>query len=117
MQASEKTKVRRSEKYKSKVPYWRSPYAENFEDRSQEEIERQERCARGDAWKIIGQEHLTAQRNGQSYLLLTHQRMVSRSAIRDKTRGKRTCCRFWREYPHVEQKRPELRRIGNCEGL
>ena len=33
-----------------KNPHQRSPYAPKFEDRSQEETERQERCARGDAW-------------------------------------------------------------------
>ena len=38
-------------KFKSKVPHQRSPYAFKFEDRSQEETERQERCARGDAWR------------------------------------------------------------------
>ena len=31
-------------------PHERSLYAPKFEDRSQEETERQERCARGDAW-------------------------------------------------------------------
>ena len=45
-------------------------YAVKFEDRSQEETERQERCARGDSWRS-GQEDLKAQRKGQSYLLLT----------------------------------------------
>ena len=53
MQTSEKSKVRRSDKFKSKVPHQRSPYAMKFEDQVvQEEIERQERCARGDAWRL-----------------------------------------------------------------
>ena len=39
-------------KIQVKVPHQRSPYAVKFEDRSQEEIERQERCARGDAWRL-----------------------------------------------------------------
>ena len=39
-------------KFKVKAPHQRSPYAMKFEDRSQEEIERQERCARGDAWRM-----------------------------------------------------------------
>ena len=30
----------------------RSPYAMKFEDRSQEETDRQELCARGDAWRL-----------------------------------------------------------------
>ena len=33
-------------------PHERSPYPPNFEDRSQEETERQERCARGDAVRL-----------------------------------------------------------------
>ena len=33
-------------------PHERSPYPPNFEDRSQEETERQERCARGDAERL-----------------------------------------------------------------
>ena len=35
-----------------KLPHHRSPYVVKFEDRSQEETERQERCARGDAWRL-----------------------------------------------------------------
>ena len=35
-----------------KIPHQRSPYAMKFEDRSQEETERQERCARGKAWNL-----------------------------------------------------------------
>ena len=35
-----------------KVPLQRSPNATKFEDRSQEETERQERCARGHAWRL-----------------------------------------------------------------
>ena len=35
-----------------KLPHQRSPYAMKFEDRSQEENERQERCARRDAWRL-----------------------------------------------------------------
>ena len=34
------------------LPHERSPYAPKFEDRSQEETEMQERCARGDAWRL-----------------------------------------------------------------
>ena len=52
MQTSKKTKVRRLPKIQVKVPHHRSPYAMKFEDRSLEEIEKQERCARGDAWRL-----------------------------------------------------------------
>ena len=98
-------------KIQVKVPHQRSPYAMKFEERSQEEIERQERCARGNM--EIGQDYLRAQRNGQSYLLLTFQRMEFTSSIRKKTGGKRVSCRLRREHAHVEQERPELCRIGN----
>ena len=44
-------------KIKVKVPpHQRSPYAMKFEDRSQEETERQQRCARGKAWNLA--EHI-----------------------------------------------------------
>ena len=53
METSEKTKVRPSlGQIQVKVPRQRSPHALKFEDRSQEETERQERCARGDAWRL-----------------------------------------------------------------
>ena len=39
-------------KIQVKVRHQRSPYALKLEDRSQEETERQERCARGDAWRL-----------------------------------------------------------------
>ena len=35
-----------------KVPHQRSPYAVKFEDRSHEETERQQRCARSKAWNL-----------------------------------------------------------------
>ena len=37
---------------KVKTAHQGSPYAVKFEDQSQEETERQERCARGDAWRL-----------------------------------------------------------------
>ena len=39
-------------KIQVKIQISASPYAMKFEDRSQEEIERQERCARGGAWRL-----------------------------------------------------------------
>ena len=36
-----------------KLPHQRSPNAVKFEDRSQEETGRQERCARGDTWRLV----------------------------------------------------------------
>ena len=39
-------------KIQVKIPHQRGPYAVKFEDRSQEEIERQQRCALGDTWRL-----------------------------------------------------------------
>ena len=39
-------------KLQVKIPHQRSPYAMKFEDRSQVETERQQRCARGKAWNL-----------------------------------------------------------------
>ena len=39
-------------KVRVKIPRQRSPHAVKFEIMSHEEIERQERCARGDAWRL-----------------------------------------------------------------
>ena len=49
---SKKINDHRLKKKQVKIPHQRSPYAVKFEDRSQEEAERQERCARGKAWNV-----------------------------------------------------------------
>ena len=99
MRTSEKTKVRRSEKFKSKFlisafpTLWnlRIDLRRRLKDRSDVPAE-----TRGD-WP----KYLEAQRKGQSYLLLTNHRMVSPSATRNKTGGKRICCRFRSINAHV----------------
>ena len=69
---SGKRKDHRMEKYKSKNPHQRSPYVMKFEDRSHEETERQERCARSKAWNSC-QKHFQAQRE-KTRLHSTHPR-------------------------------------------
>ena len=73
-------------KVQLKVLHQRSLYSSNFEDRSQEEIDRQERCARGDAWRLA-MNFLKLKEKDKSYFL-TGQRMVSPSAIRN----------YWRDF-------------------
>ena len=51
-QVSGKIKDHRLEKNLVRIPHPRSPNAMKFEETCQEEIERQERCARGDAWRL-----------------------------------------------------------------
>ena len=87
------TKVRRSEKIKSKFLISAVPTLRNLRIGLREETERQERRARGDVWRLPRKSY-TAPRKGQIYLFLTYQRMKFTSSIRNKTGGKRVCCRF-----------------------
>ena len=52
-----------------KNPHQRSPHAPKLEDRSQEETERQERCARGDAW-IMAKSVLKLKENDKATFFL-----------------------------------------------
>ena len=45
-----------------KVPHKRSPHAMEFEDESQEETERQQRCARSKAWNLCQKTHAISKR-------------------------------------------------------
>ena len=87
----------------------RSPYGMKFEDRSQEETERQERCMAKSILKL----------NEKDKLLLFDlpEALVSPSAIRNKTGGTRIRCRFRSVIARAEQERSEFIRIGNLEGL
>ena len=49
---SRKRKDHRLEKIKVKNPHQRSPYGMKFEDQSNEETERQQRCARSKVWNL-----------------------------------------------------------------
>ena len=74
-------------KIQVKVPHKRSPYALCFEDRSQEETEKQERCVRGDAWRLAKNISELKEKDKATFLL-PYQRMVSPSAIRNEPEEK-----------------------------
>ena len=106
MQTSEK-KVRRSEKFKSNFisaacGLWNLRI--NLRRRLKGAM-----CSRRRV--ETGQERRKDQRKGQSYLPVTNERMVSPSAIRNKTGGNRICCRFRSINAHNDQERLELCRI------
>ena len=69
--ASKENKGPSLNKIQVKIPHQRSPYAVKLEDRSQEETERQERCARGDAWKIA-KNICKLEEKGKSYILFAY---------------------------------------------
>ena len=63
-------------KVQVKNPHQRSPYAMNFEDRSKEETERQQRCARSKAWnlaknmcKLKEKDHATFYSSAEEFVL------------------------------------------------
>ena len=63
-------------KIQVKLPHQRSPFAVKFEDTSQEETERQERCARGDAWRLA--KHIFSfMDSGGSMHMVSRQDLVS----------------------------------------
>ena len=59
-------------KIQVKIPRQRSPYAMKFEDRSQEETERQQRCTRRKAWNLA-KKHFTSSKK-RTKLHSTHPR-------------------------------------------
>ena len=89
------------------VPLLRSPYAMKFEDSSQEETERQQRCARSKDWNV-GKKHKQPQRERQGYILLFRGGMGTPGCVNKRAVGKRVCCWFRSECLHVvsEKGRP-----------
>ena len=82
-------------------PHERSPCAPTFEDRSEKQTLKQERCARRVAWKMAKSIHKL---KGQSHILLTFRGCVFTSAICKETRGKRLCGRLRSINAHAEKK-------------
>ena len=66
-------------KIQVKLPHQRSPCAMKFENTSQEETERQERGARGDAWRLA-KNILKLKKERQSYILFASDEWVFRAA-------------------------------------
>ena len=98
-----KTKIHRLEWFAQVDPHQRNLNARKFEDRSQEETEWQERCAREAAWKA-GSKHPKIKGGKQSSILLTFGKLVPACAINSQSRGKRICCRLWSVDAYGQQK-------------
>ena len=98
-----------------KNPHQGSPYAPKFEDRPQKETWRQERCARGYAWRMTT--CILKLKEKDKATFFSPCEVVSPSTIRNKTGGKRIRCRFRSINAHAEQERSDFSRIGNRKGL
>ena len=87
-----------------------------FEDRSQEETERQERCARGKAWNLAKHTYKLKEKDKATFFSPAIEwSLLAPSKI--KIGGITVCCRIRREHAHVEQERPELSRLENRKSL
>ena len=93
-------------------PQRRNANTPNFEDRSQEETEWQERCARETAWRLARNILKSKEKHQTAFFSLSENWCLpAPSAI--KTRGKRICCGLQSVDAHDQQKGFEFRSIGN----
>ena len=76
-----------------------------FEDRSQEETERQERCARGKAWNLA--KHIyKLKEEDKATLYSSTEEWTMPAASTIKPKRKRVCGRFRSKYAYGQQERP-----------
>ena len=92
-------------KIQIKLPHQRSPDAVKFEDRFQEETERQERCARGDPWRHAKNIYKLKEK-GQSYILFVCRWVDFAGRTHNKTERKRVRGRFRSKHAYGQQERP-----------
>ena len=59
-----------------KLPHQRSPHATKLEDRSQKKTERQERCVRGDAWRLAKTIYKLKETDKATFLSPTNERCI-----------------------------------------
>ena len=76
-----------------------------FEDRSQEEFKRKERCARSKAWNLAKNTYKLKEKD-KNYILLTFGRMGTAGCVNKGARGKRVCGGFRSSYAYGQQERP-----------
>ena len=89
-------------KIQIKNPHQRGPHALKFEDRSHEETERQQRCARSKA-SNLAKKHFQAQRKRQCYILLARGRMGTPGCVNKRAGGKKVCSGFRSWCAHGQQ--------------
>ena len=86
-----------------------------FEDRSQEETERQQQCARGKPWNLARNIYkLKVKENATFYSPSEEWVMLAASSIK---LGERECGRSRSKYAYGQQERPQLCRIGYHEDI
>ena len=97
-------------------PHQRNPNAPKFEDRSQEEREWQERCAREAAWRLAKNILKLSEKHKTTFFSPSENWCLPAPSTL-KTRGKRICCRLRSVDAHDQQKGFEFRWIGNRDDI
>ena len=95
-------------KLQVKHPHQRSRYAVKFEDRSQEETERQQRCARSKAWNLAKNMYKLKEKDKATFYSAL-ERMGTPGCVNKRAGRKRVCGRFRSKYAYGQQARPKLR--------
>ena len=95
-------------KLQVKHPHQRSRCAVKFEDRSQEETERQQRCARSKAWKLAKNIYKLREKDKATFYSAL-ERMGTPGCVNKRAGRKRVCGRFRSKYAYGQQARPKLR--------
>ena len=75
------------------VPHQRSPHAVKFEDRSHEETERQQRCARSKAWNLAKNKNKLKEKDQAIFFSPTDEWSLAAASTK-KTGGMGVCGRF-----------------------
>ena len=91
-------------KTKDKNPHHRSPCAMKFEDRSHEETERQQRCARSKAWDLA-KNISSSKRTTKLHSSRPRKKGYSRLRQQKSRRKERVCSGFWSQYAYGQQER------------
>ena len=88
-----------------------------FEDRSEEEIERQERCARGDTWRQAKNILKLKETDKATFFSLTNEWCLPAPSVIKLEEREFVADSGASINAYVEQEGPELCRIGNRNGL
>ena len=87
-----------------KSSHQRSPYAVKFENRSPEETERQQRCSRGDAWKLA--KNIFKLKEMEKLHTIRLRMCGSVRRIHNEAGGKKVFGGLWSKHAYGQQERP-----------
>ena len=111
-----KRRVHRGGMIQKCEPQERVPWAPKFEERTQNEILRQERCARKAAWNLA-KDVFKLKKGVTRYVLLSCRSLGNASTLFEQARRTTIRNRLWSFYAYVKQEGLELRRVGYSQEI